>query len=205
MAFTWANPKYAAVLPFSTGSGLDSNVAQIIAERFQTELLSQGDYSLIDRQQISAILAEQGFQNSGVCSKSDCSVEIGQLLGAEILFTGSVSQIGKLMTLNIRKVDVATGRIIAQHAIDSKGGIEDVLTIACKQMAEYYAVKKATPSTTSTPKQASSTPTPAIEEKKSNTWLWVTGGALATAAGVTAFLLLNSQTTTDTVATRRGF
>ena len=58
----------AAVLSFTPGSGVDSSESLIISERFQTELLATGEYTVLDRQQMAAILQEQGFQQSGACN-----------------------------------------------------------------------------------------------------------------------------------------
>lgn len=172
----------AAVIPFAPGAGLDSAEANIIAERFQAELLNTGKYNLLDRQQMDAILREQGFQQSGACSGTECTVQIGQLLGVDKIFTGSVSKIGSLYTLNVRRIDVTTGRVESQHAIDSDGGIEETLTNSCKEMAKKFTTEEAAKTGV------------APEKKSSHLWLWIGGGVLV-AGGVTAAILLGQPKT----------
>lgn len=183
----------AAVIPFSPGAGIDSAEANIIAERFQAELLNTGKFDLLDRQQMDAILREQGFQQSGACTGGDCSVQIGQLLGVDKIFSGSVSKIGSLYTLNVRRIDVTTGRVEAQHAIDTDGGIEETLTKSCKTMATRFIPAEKT--------EASITPA----KKSSKLWLWIGGGVLI-AGGVTAAILLNQpKTAPKTETIERNF
>ena len=49
------------------------------------------------------LLKEQGFQQCGSCSGSDCLVEVGQLLGVQKLFLGEILQVGGLLTLTLRR------------------------------------------------------------------------------------------------------
>lgn len=183
----------AAVIPFSPGAGIDSAEANIIAERFQAELLNTEKFNLLDRQQMDAILREQGFQQSGACTGGDCSVQIGQLLGVDKIFTGSVSKIGSLYTLNVRRIDVTTGRVEAQHAIDTDGGIEETLTKSCKTMATRFIPVEQTSASVTTSK------------KSSKLWLWIGGGVLI-AGGVTAAILLNQpKTVRKSEPTERDF
>lgn len=172
----------AAVIPFAPGAGLDSAEANIIAERFQAELLNTGKYNVLDRQQMDAILREQGFQQSGACTGTECTVQIGQLLGVDKIFTGSVSKIGSLYTLNVRRIDVSTGRVESQHAIDSDGGIEETLTKSCKEMATKFT------------QETASKAEAASEKKSSHLWLWIGGGVLV-AGGITAAILLSQPKT----------
>lgn len=173
----------AAVLAFSPGGGIDSAEANIIAERFQAELLNTGKYKVLDRQQMDAILREQGFQQSGACTGGDCSVQIGQLLGVDKIFTGSVSKIGSLYTLNVRRIDVTTGQVEAQFAIDSDGGIEETLTKSCKNMAAKFTVPDESQTSASSAKKSGS-----------SLWIWIGGGVLV-AGGITAAILLNQPKT----------
>ena len=101
-----------------------------------------------------------------------------------------MSKIGNLFTLNVRRVDVATGRIEAQHAIDSKGGIEVALTESCKTMANRFTAKA---SVTEAPK------------KSSHLWLWIGGGVIVTGGVVAAILLSQPKTVHEKNTEDRNF
>jgi TolB-like protein len=73
------------------------------------------------------ILKEQGFQQSG-CTSSECALEAGQLLNVEQMVTGSISKVGEIYSVEVRLIDVESGKIVAVGVEDIRGGIEDVLT-----------------------------------------------------------------------------
>lgn len=58
-----------------------------------TELVKSGKYSVIEREQISAIMEEKGLTLSGDIDPST-AMKIGKLLGVQYLVTGSVTEFG---------------------------------------------------------------------------------------------------------------
>ena len=93
-----------------------------------TELFNTGRFILIEREKIAKIIEEQTLGASGIIDSST-AVEIGKMLGAGTMITGSVSQFGVKTTgsdylviqkkkqtaeavVDVRVVDVASGRII---------------------------------------------------------------------------------------------
>ena len=84
--------KYLAVLelePF----GLSNTEAKILTQRLTSQLIAISDYTIVERANIEKILKEQKFQNSG-CTDSECAVEIGQLINADVTVIGTVSKFG---------------------------------------------------------------------------------------------------------------
>lgn len=77
---------------------------------------------------MNEILKEQGFQLTG-CTSSECLVEAGQLLNVEQMLGGSVGKIGNTYTIEIRLIDILTGKILAMATEDIEGKIDDVLKI----------------------------------------------------------------------------
>ncbi len=92
------------------GTGLSEDNLAGLSNRLRTELFKTGEFTVIERSQMSLILKEQGFQQSG-CISSECAVEVGQLVGAEKIVVGDVDKIGNIFVTDIRLVDVATGKI----------------------------------------------------------------------------------------------
>lgn len=68
------------------------------------------DYRWLDRGNVAEILDEQKFQSSG-CTNQNCVVELGQLLGARKMVTGSVSKAGGTYNLTLSVIDIETGLI----------------------------------------------------------------------------------------------
>jgi len=168
----------AAVLPF-TGSLPPSELAAL-SNRFESEMIGQDSFLILERRRMDLILKEQGFQQSGACAGSDCEVEVGQLLGVQKVFIGEVSRVGGTTTLDVRRVDVASGRDEFGHSLDIRGSTEDVLRLGCREMALIQSGAKVPDKDRSV----------LVAEHRTSIWPWVAGGALLAGGGATAAILL---------------
>jgi hypothetical protein len=105
-----------AVLDFKSADSL-TGVGSILGDRVCAFLVEKDSDAVVERQQISEILKEQGFQQSG-CTTSECAVEVGRLLNVQRLIVGSIQKESKALYVSMKVVDVETGRILttAQYA-----------------------------------------------------------------------------------------
>ena len=138
-----------AVLDFD-GIGISKDEARALSGRFGTEFMgvSKGVYKAVERNQMSQILEEQGFQNTGIVS-SDDAVKLGEALGADFIVTGSISKVGSLFSINARLLDVKTAEIVQSISYDHMGDIVDLMTKGIKESASKLMAldeKKETPS-----------------------------------------------------------
>lgn len=182
-----------AVMTFTGNAGADPEDLKAVAGRLESELMRTGAFRVVERRNVDAILREQGFQESGACNTSDCQVEVGQILGVERIVSGELTHMGKLWSLTVRQVDVGTGALVTSHVLDIKGTLETVLRGGCPQMADIISGRsKPTENRT------------VLQEKSSNTWLWVAGGAAIATGGVVAaaILLSRDQNTAESTPTR---
>ncbi|MEE9465923.1 MAG: PEGA domain-containing protein, partial [Candidatus Neomarinimicrobiota bacterium] len=67
----------------------------------------------------------------------ECAVEVGQLLGVQLMLAGSVGKIGGLYSFDLRIIDVGTGHIIKTASHDLSG---DITTIMRHGMAELAGI-----------------------------------------------------------------
>ena len=117
-----------AVLPLRNADGVSAGEASLLTDRLRIEIFNSGLANLMEREQMQEVLTEQGFQHSGACTDDACLVEMGQLLGVERMISGSVGRLGKtLVMLNMRVIDVRTGRLVGVVAKDIRGEIEEVV------------------------------------------------------------------------------
>jgi TolB-like protein len=116
-----------AVINLKSSSGVTAGEAELISDRLRGELFNTGKVNVMERDQMTEILKEQGFQQSGACSNEACMVEIGQLLGVEQLVSGSLGKVGSMFLVNLRIIDVKTAKITKVVSKDIKGNIEDVV------------------------------------------------------------------------------
>ena len=86
--------KRIAVVDFEDRSGWGHNIGTGLADMLVTELVKSGDFMVIERQELSKILEEQGLGMSGVVTPQSAA-QVGQVLGVELMVMGSVTEFGE--------------------------------------------------------------------------------------------------------------
>ena len=124
-----------AVLDFE-GIGVSQEEAKALSNRFGSEFLELAGYkfTLVERQAMGEILKEQGLQQTG-CVSSECAVEVGAALGAQLIIIGSISKVGSIFSVNARMLDVETSRILKSINYDQVGDIGLLLTKGMREAA----------------------------------------------------------------------
>jgi hypothetical protein len=171
-----------AVLSF-TGEGIAAADLAAVTGRFETELLATDSFQIVERRNIDRILREQGFQQSGACDNSECSVEIGKLLSVQGIFTGEVSKVGKTWSLSVKRTDVGSGQTLFSHVLDIQGSLEDVLRGGCPEMALIASGRK----------KSENDHTILVAQGGTSVWPWIAGGVLLAGGATTAILLLSQD------------
>jgi TolB-like protein len=119
------------------GQGISQAGAQTLTERLRSRLVNTKAFHVLEREQMDEVLKEQGFQQSG-CVSDECLVEIGRLVGVEQMVGGSIGKIGQTYTLDLRIIDVSSGRIVKTVSHDYRGdadGLLEVLETAAREIA----------------------------------------------------------------------
>lgn len=180
---------HVAVLSF-TGEGIAAKDLNAVTNRFESELLASDSFKVVERRNIDKILKEQGLQMSGACDNSECSVEIGQILSVDGIYTGELAQTGKIWSLSIKRTEVGTSQTTFSHVLDIQGSLEDVLRGGCPEMARFASGRKK-PENNRT----------VLVAKKASVWPWVIGGTAAAGGVAAAILLLTKEESTPDVPT----
>ena len=109
-----------AVVDFQTKGKIEEKQAgEIVAGLFGTSLSDK--YIILERQQIAKVITEQKFQLTDLVADRNKATRIGKLLGADHIVVGTVSQLGKTVTVEARVVNVATGQWGERGYIYCKG------------------------------------------------------------------------------------
>jgi len=116
----------AAVLDFD-GSGITAQEAQVLTQRLGSELVQTNALIMVERNQMSEIMDEQGFQQAG-CTSAECAAEIGALLGVQKMITGSFGKIGNSYTIEARMFSVESGKTEKTVSKTYKGEVDGLLT-----------------------------------------------------------------------------
>jgi TolB-like protein len=84
--------------------------------------VNDGVFSVIDRQQIDVIRQELNFQWSGEVSDKSAQ-QIGEMLGAQTIVSGTVAKIGSVYRIQARAIEVQTAAVQGQFSlnVDNKG------------------------------------------------------------------------------------
>lgn len=97
----------------------------IVSDFIESELIKIRSVTVVSRNQMDLILKEQGFQQSGVCEKSDCLVQVGQLLGVDRIITGSLFERAGVTYLQLKSINVIDGKISGSALIRTESVLLD--------------------------------------------------------------------------------
>lgn len=156
LSLSWAqeNLPMIAVNDF-VADGLQPSEARILTDRLRGELLNTKTFRVMERSQMDAILAEQGFQQSGACNNDQCQVQVGQLLAVDRLVVGQVGKFGEMYTVSARIINVSSGEVVATAAVDHEGRLEGLLKERMFELAQKLVGNPA-------PIAATPAPTPTV-------------------------------------------
>ena len=118
------------------------NMGKMVTEIMTTSLVNTQAFDIIEREKLNKVLKEYQLTMTGVVDTTSAK-EIGKILGADAIVTGSVMMLRNRLRLDARVIDVATGAIMAAESslgevdIQSLGTMCD--TITSKIVKKYYA------------------------------------------------------------------
>ncbi|MDR0721270.1 MAG: CsgG/HfaB family protein [Treponema sp.] len=94
-------------------SSLDRGIASFVMDELEFLLVDSKRFKIVDRKTLDSIRDEQNFQASGEVSDAS-AVSIGDMLGANIVITGSIAIYGSTQQrLTLKALDVQTAEIVS--------------------------------------------------------------------------------------------
>ena len=174
-----------AVLDFDSRGAMSKDEAGSLSDIFQSYLVDTGEFIVVDRSRIRTLMQELGFQQTGVCSEVECVVEAGKILKVQKMFAGTIGRVGKIYSVNIQMIDVATARIEINKSRQHDGTVEGIAEMVIPEMVQEMVSQ-----------------TVGRELKVSRislgtSWLWYAGGVVLLGGGVAAYFLLKPTETTQ--------
>ena len=97
-----------AVINFSSP---DAGLANIIIGDLEALIWGTRKFTIVDRRTLDLVREEHRFQYSGEVDDDD-AVAIGKMTGASIVITGSINESGVIRQLQVKALDVQSGRIL---------------------------------------------------------------------------------------------
>jgi N-acetylneuraminic acid mutarotase len=147
--------------------------ALAFTDRVREELVSGGNFTLVDRAQMNAVLDEQALQQTG-CTSQECAVKVGKILGVRKLVTGRLTKIdSELWQVSAMMVDVETAETLRAVSVQHVGPYRTLLLAGAGslvgKLAGGQAAAKAAPTGVA--------PTPGTEPRAGG---WVLGNPMPT-------------------------
>ena len=84
-------PRVAVIAFENRSQWWAQDLGNLAADQLTTRLVNAGPFTVLERQQLAAVLEEQGFHLTGQVDP-DQLAEIGRIAGVDYLITGSVTQ-----------------------------------------------------------------------------------------------------------------
>ncbi|MBL7961029.1 PEGA domain-containing protein [bacterium] len=118
-----------AVLEFQTSGGIEKSEVSALSNRFRGILVKTKSFEVIEREKMNEVLKSQDFNMSDACNTAECAVQVGQLLGVEAMIAGDIGKVGDTYTIDLRLIDVQTGKIIQTQTQDFVGKVDGLLGV----------------------------------------------------------------------------
>jgi TolB-like protein len=113
-------PKILSILDFSDNCGNPEYLwlSAGLADMLITDL-APGDITLVDRADLNEALAEQSLALAGITD--DTALEIGRMVSADAILSGSYALAGTTLRIDARIADVTTGEVISAVSVSGPG------------------------------------------------------------------------------------
>ncbi len=207
-----------AIVDFqNTSKNEDLNYLQdAIPEMLITNLAKGGNLNIVERSRLEDAIEEMELGMSGLVDQSR-AVEIGKAVGASAIMVGSYLEIGGLIRINARLIDVKSSKVLKAESVQGRSGSEifnlmdqlassieeqligkpqdDKRTVEIQRIQQQKEQKPAAEKQEEKPlePQEKEQVVPAEKGGGGNTALYILGGAALIGGGVAAAVLLGGQ------------
>ena len=111
-------PMVIAVADFVNDDGKISKLGRYLAEKLTPYFTRSDQFQVLERAIIDKVIAEQQFQVSAFVDESSTR-EIGKLLGAETIVSGTISELNDAFYFNAKVVDVSSGKLLTAVDVET--------------------------------------------------------------------------------------
>lgn len=116
------------VAVFDPVGEVSQNLKIIIREELSNAVVNTPGYSVLERELINKVLAENEFQMTGHVDDSQIG-ELGKKMGANYVCYASISSVGGNYYISCKMVDVLTAKIERQNTGITKSGLDDLVAV----------------------------------------------------------------------------
>jgi TolB-like protein len=121
------------------------NLGKIVSEILTTSFVNSESFKIVEREQLQKVTKEFELGQTGIIDTSSAK-QIGKILGAEAIVTGSVIKMDKTLRLDARIIDVASGIILTAEKSEGEGDLKSIGLMADRivgnLVTKFYTGKK---------------------------------------------------------------
>jgi TolB-like protein len=104
-------PKVSA-MDFTNIQGMPNELGRFLAEQLAVDMVSAEGITVLDRANISAVMAEHQLTAEGLV-KPENAKKLGEFAGVDALLIGNVAAIDKTFTLTVKAISTETAEVVA--------------------------------------------------------------------------------------------
>jgi curli biogenesis system outer membrane secretion channel CsgG len=97
----------------------EHSLGRVVAELLSVNLSQQKPFVVVERERLDQIMREHRLSDLGLVDENTAT-QMGKILGAESLVSGTVSSVGPNYIVTVRQVDVSTGKILNSAQVQFK-------------------------------------------------------------------------------------
>lgn len=103
--------KIIAIKDFEVIMGRNKAVAKYVQEDVTTALVNSGQFNVVERLKLKSVLEELELSQTGMIDPNSAK-QVGKLLGADVILTGTLAATGEEWNVNLRIVNTEKGLIV---------------------------------------------------------------------------------------------
>lgn len=116
-----------AVIHFKTlnKEAQEISLGDLVSETFTSSLVNSPGFKIIEREQLDKVVKEMEMNQTGFIETTD-AVEIGKMLHADAIITGSVALLNKQIQLNARIIEIESAYVISAETKTSSYTLQNI-------------------------------------------------------------------------------
>ena len=120
-----------AVIDLNT-HGMSGDETVAVTARVRSELFNTCKYNVLEREDMSTLLQEQGLQQTGLTAEENL-IQAGKILNVEYIVGGNISKLGESYSVSLKMIEVETGKIKSLVSKEINGPVNNVLGSGMKE------------------------------------------------------------------------
>jgi hypothetical protein len=131
-------PATVAIAEVTARGNVDPDMASEVNDALTDQLVGDGRFRVVERQQIAKVMREQMLAQSGVMS-DEVQIKVAQLVGARWIVLGTVGTRGRSYLISLRALDSTSAQVAFAETL--KVGSDEQIEAGAKQLARRLGDK----------------------------------------------------------------